>query len=140
MQRPIEKPVGTRVEELDTPALLLDLATFDANACRLSDPARPARAEAWVHKTPATARAQVRLSGISGIAVRSVAALKMPSACGIIKIKIKNIATACTTALILPLGRAAKAKPFNAQMVRNVPIIESRYKTTKTSSSSAIAR
>ena len=88
MQRPIEKPVGTRVEELDTPALLIDLATFDANACRLSDPARPGRAEVWVHKTPAIARVQVALPGVSGIAVRSVAEAEIFAAAGFDDIRI----------------------------------------------------
>lgn len=88
MQRPIEKPVGTPVDELDTPALLLDLATFEANASRLSDPARPARAEVWVHKTPAIARAQVAFPGILGIAVRSVAEAEVFAAAGFDDIRI----------------------------------------------------
>ena len=88
MQRPIEKPVGTRVDELDTPALTLDLAAFNANASRLSDPARPARAEAWVHKTPAIARLQVALPGVAGIAVRSVAEAETFAAAGFDDIRI----------------------------------------------------
>ena len=88
MQRPIANPVGTRVEELDTPALLIDLATFDANASRLSDPARLARAEVWVHKTPAIARIQVAVPGVSGIAVRSVAEAEVFAAAGFDDIRI----------------------------------------------------
>ena len=88
MQRPIRKPVGTRVEELDTPALLLDLPTFDAAVSRLSDPGHPARAEAWVHKTPAIARMQVALPGVSGIAVRSVAEAELFAAAGFDDIRI----------------------------------------------------
>ena len=88
MQRPIEKPIGTPVDELDTPALLLDLARFDANARRLSDAERPARAEAWVHKTPAIARIQVALPGVSGIAVRSVAEAEVFAAAGFDDIRI----------------------------------------------------
>ena len=72
MQRPIEKPIGTPVEELDTPALLLDLPRFDANAVRSVDPETLARVEAWVHKTPAIARLQTAVRGVSGIAVRSI--------------------------------------------------------------------
>ena len=88
MQQPIEKPVGTPVDELDTPVLLLDLATFEANASRLADPARPARAEAWVHKTPAIAKVQVALPGVSGIAVRSVAEAEIFAAAGFDDIRI----------------------------------------------------
>ena len=88
MQRPIEKPIGTPVDELDTAALLLDLARFDANARRLSDAERPARAEAWVHKTPAIARIQVALPGVSGIAVRSVTEAERFAAAGFDDIRI----------------------------------------------------
>ena len=88
MQRPIQKPIGTRVEELDTPALILDLATFDANASRLSDPEQDARAEAWVHKTPGIARLQVASPGVSGIAVRSIAEAEVFAAAGFDDIRI----------------------------------------------------
>ena len=88
MQRPVEKPNGTPVDELDTPALTLDLTTFDANASRLCDPARPARAEVWVHKTPAIARIQVALPGVSGIAVRSIAEAEIFAAAGFDDIRI----------------------------------------------------
>lgn len=88
MQRPIEKPSGTPVEELDTPALLLDLETFDANAEGLADPETPARAEAWIHKTPSIARIQVALPGVSGIAVRSIAEAETFAAAGFDDIRI----------------------------------------------------
>ena len=88
MQRPIDKPVGTPVDELDTPVLLLDLATFEANASQLADPARPARAEAWVHKTPAIAKVQLASPGVSGIAVRSIAEAETFAAAGFDDIRI----------------------------------------------------
>ena len=70
MQRPIEKPAGTPVEELDTPALIVDLDRLDANFATVSG---PSRAEVWVHKTPAIARLQAALPSVVGIAVRSIA-------------------------------------------------------------------
>ena len=88
MQRPIQKPVGTRVEELDTPALILDLTTFDTNASQLSDPEKPGRAEAWVHKTPAIARSQVAWPAVSGIAVRSIAEAEIFADAGFNDIRI----------------------------------------------------
>lgn len=88
MQRPIEKPIGTAVDELDTPALLLDLSRFDANVVRLSDSEQPARAEAWIHKTPAIAGIQVALPGVSGIAVRSIAEAEIFAAAGFDDIRI----------------------------------------------------
>ena len=75
MQRPIDRPLGTPVEELDTPALIVDIGQLDANLARSRhgpDWAPDARVEAWVHKTPAIARRQLDGVGLAGIAVRSV--------------------------------------------------------------------
>lgn len=88
MQRPIEKPVGTRVEELDTPALILDLAVFDDHASRFMDPRSPERVEAWVHRTPAIAHLQTELPGVAGIAVRSIAEAEVFAAAGFDDIRI----------------------------------------------------
>ena len=88
MQRPIEKPIGTGVEDLDTPALILDLAQFYENATRFAAHESPARAEAWVHKTPAIAGIQVAWPGVSGIAVRSVAEAEIFAAAGFDDIRI----------------------------------------------------
>lgn len=88
MQRPIEKPVGTRVEELDTPALLLDLERFDDVASQSVDPLTPVRVEAWIHKTPAIAHRQVALPGAAGIAVRSIAEAEVFAAAGFDDIQI----------------------------------------------------
>ena len=79
MQRPIEKPVGTPVRDIDTPALLVDLDRLDANIVAVRG---PARAEAWVHKTPAIARRQIAMAAIVGIAVRSIAEAEVFAAAG----------------------------------------------------------
>ena len=79
MQRPIEKPVGTPTRDIDTPALLVDLDRLDANVAAVRG---PARAEAWVHKTPAIARRQIAVAGIVGIAVRSIAEAEVFAAAG----------------------------------------------------------
>ncbi len=85
MQRPIKKPAGTPVEDLDTPALIVDLNRLDANFARI---AGPARAEVWVHKTPAIARRQVAHSSVFGIAVRSIAEAEIFAAAGFDDIRI----------------------------------------------------
>ena len=90
MQRPIEKPLGTRVEELDTPALLLDLARFEDNASRFEGLTPAVRAEAWVHKTPAIARLQVARAGVAGITVRSIAEAEIFAAAGFDHIGIRR--------------------------------------------------
>ena len=85
MQRPIEKPVGTPAREIDTPALLVDLDRLDANVAAVRG---PARAEAWVHKTPAIARRQVAAAAIVGIAVRSIAEAEVFAAAGFDDIRV----------------------------------------------------
>lgn len=85
MQRPIEKPVGTPARDIDTPALLVDLDRLDANVAAVRG---PARAEAWVHKTPAIARRQVAAAAIVGIAVRSIAEAEVFAAAGFVDVRI----------------------------------------------------
>ena len=85
MQRPIEKPVGTPAREIDTPALLVDLDRLDANVAAVRG---PARAEAWVHKTPAIARRQVANADVVGIAVRSIAEAEAFAAAGFDDIRV----------------------------------------------------
>ena len=95
MQRPIEKPVGTPVREIDTPALLVDLDRLDANVAAVRG---PARAEAWAHKTPAIARRQVAHADIVGIAVRSIAEAEVFAATGFDDIRVLR-------ALVTPRAR-----------------------------------
>ena len=85
MQRPIESPLGTPVQEIDTPALLVDLATLDANIATLGE---GVRAEVWVHKTPAIARRQTARPGVVGIAVRSIAEAEVFAAAGFDDIRV----------------------------------------------------
>ena len=85
MQRPIEKPVGTPAREIDTPALLVDVDRLDANVAVIRG---PARAEAWVHKTPAIARRQVAHADVVGIAVRSIAEAEVFAAAGFDDIRV----------------------------------------------------
>ena len=109
MQRPIEKPVGTSVEELDTPALILDLARFDANATRYQDAASPVRAQAWLHKTPAIARRQLAWPGIAGIAVRSIAEAEVFAAAGFDDIRVlRPLVTAASRRRAAAVAETAK--------------------------------
>ena len=85
MQRPIQKPVGTPARDIDTPALLVDLDRLDANVGTIRG---RARAEAWVHKTPAIARRQVAHADVVGIAVRSIAEAEVFAAAGFDDIRV----------------------------------------------------
>ena len=84
MQRPIDRPVGARLEELDTPALLVDVGRLDAVVA----PPEPVRVEAWVHKTPAITRLQVAHPQVRGIAVRSIAEAEVFAGAGFEDIRI----------------------------------------------------
>lgn len=87
MQRPLEKPIGTPMEELDTPALLLDIAVLDANL-EAAMPPGPAWAEVWNHKTPAIAMRQLARYPMSGVAVRSISEAEVFAAAGCMDVRI----------------------------------------------------
>ena len=106
MQRPIEKPVGTPVREIDTPALLVDLDRLDANVAAVRG---PARAEAWVHKTPAIARCQVANADVVGIAVRSIAEAEAFAAAGFDDIRVlRPLVTAKAQERASALGKSIR--------------------------------
>ena len=106
MQRPIEKPAGTPVEDLDTPALIVDLDRLDANFAAV---AGPSRAEVWVHKTPAIARRQVAHPSVFGIAVRSIAEAEIFAAAGFDDIRIlRPLVTDASTRRAEALARSIR--------------------------------
>lgn len=106
MQRPIEKPVGTPARDIDTPALLVDLDRLDANVAAVGG---PARAEAWVHKTPAIARRQTAHAAVVGIAVRSIAEAEVFAIAGFDDIRVlRPLVTAAARQRAAALGRSIR--------------------------------
>ncbi|MCY4012769.1 MAG: hypothetical protein OXG82_08660 [Gammaproteobacteria bacterium] len=106
MQRAIEKPVGTPVRDIDTPALLVDLERLDANVGVVQG---PARAEAWVHKTPAIARRQTAGSNVVGIAVRSIAEAEAFANAGFDDIRVlRPLVTPASQRRAAALGRSIR--------------------------------
>ena len=85
MQRPLPTAIGAPVEEIDTPALLVDLDRLDANVAALKV---PARAAVWVHKTPAIAHRQAQSPHFRGLAVRSLAEAEVFAAAGFTDIRV----------------------------------------------------
>ena len=75
------------MEELDTPALLVDVAKLDANLAA-AEPPRPVRAQTWIHKTPAIALRQLAVPNVVGLAVRGVAEAEVFAAAGCADIRI----------------------------------------------------
>lgn len=77
MERPVSRPIGTPAEQLDTPALVVDLAIMERNIETLHSFFRTAGARArphtTAHKCPAIAHKQMAAGGTAGgIAVSRV--------------------------------------------------------------------
>lgn len=77
MERPVFKPVGTRVQELDTPALVVDLDVLEENIETLHSFFRRSQAKirpyVGAHKCPAIAHKQMAAGGtVGGIMVATV--------------------------------------------------------------------
>jgi D-serine deaminase-like pyridoxal phosphate-dependent protein len=85
--------VGTRIEDLDTPALIVDLDVLDANIATLSGLLR-ARGVAWrphakAHKSPAVAH-RLLAAGAIGITCAKLSEAEVYAAAGIRDILIAN--------------------------------------------------
>ncbi len=77
MERPVLKPVGTPVEELDTPALVVDLDVLDKNIDTVHSFFRGSQAKlrprVEAHRCPAIAHKQLAAAGtVGGISVGNV--------------------------------------------------------------------
>lgn len=92
MQPPPAQP-GMRVDQIDTPALLIDLDALDYNLDRMADLLRPTgarlRAHAKTHKSPVIARQQIA-RGAVGSCVQKVGEAEMLAWGGIPDILVSN--------------------------------------------------
>ncbi len=125
MERPILKPVGTPSQELDTPALVVDLdilesnisnfhAQFEASNLRL-------RPHLQSHLSPAIAHMQLRAPGTAGgVAVSTVGQAETFAQHGLNDILITNLAvTRPKIARVAALARRTNLK-IGADNARNV--------------------
>lgn len=93
VERPITKHPGVRVEELDTPALVVELDAFEANLEVVHSYFRgrvaTVRPSVHTHKTPALAHRTLAVEGAGpGVAVVSVTEAEVFAAAGINDIRI----------------------------------------------------
>ncbi len=94
MERPIFQPVGTPVEELDTPALVVDLDLMERNIqtyqgyfAGTSATVRPVLTS---HLSPQVARRQLSVPGCRGVAVTTVGEAEVFAAAGFDDVLLSN--------------------------------------------------
>ena len=96
MERPVFKPIGTPSEELDTPALVVDLGAVESNIStvhrRVQGAGSRVRPKLNAHLCPAIGHMQVRAGGTSGVAVSTVGQAEVFSQHGFDDILIANLA------------------------------------------------
>ena len=96
MERPVFKPIGTPSEELDTPALVVDLGAVESNITtvhrRVQDAGSRVRPRLDAHLCPAIGHMQVGAGGTSGVAVSTVGQAEVFSQHGFDDILIANVA------------------------------------------------
>ena len=95
MERPIFQPVGTPVEELDTPALVIDLEIMDRNIqtfqAYFKDSAAKVRPVVTSHLCPQIARRQLAADGtVGGIAVTTLGEAEVFANAGFSDILLAN--------------------------------------------------
>ena len=128
MERPIFQPVGTPVEELDTPALVVDLDVMDRNIQTFQgyfkDSAAKVRPATTSHLCPQIARRQLDAGGtVGGIAVTTLGEAEVFAGSGFADILLANqVVTAskirrlCALAGQTSLGVAVDS-PENAEQL-----------------------
>ena len=96
MERPVFKPIGTASEDLDTPALVVDLGAVESNITTVHRLVQEAgsklRPRLDAHLCPAIGHMQVRCGGTSGVAVSTVSQAEVFSQHGFDDIMIANVA------------------------------------------------
>ena len=114
MERPTFKPVGTPVEELDTPALVVDLDALEQNIETLHsffrDSSAKVRPHVAAHMCPAIAHKQLAAGGtVGGISVTTVGQAEVFAQQGFDDIFVANeVVTKQKMALLCALAHHAK--------------------------------
>ncbi|MBM3933895.1 MAG: DSD1 family PLP-dependent enzyme [SAR202 cluster bacterium] len=114
MERPIFKPVGTPVEQLDTPSLIVNIEALESNIAAMAgffkDKKAKLRPHIEVHRTPAIAHKQLAAGGtVGGIAVSTVGQGEVFAQSGFTDVFVGNvIVTGPKIARLCALARQAK--------------------------------
>ena len=114
MQRPIFKPVGTHVEDLDTPALVVDLDALGRNIKAMHssfrDGAVRLRPSVESHRCPAIAHMQLAAGGtVGGVSTSTVGQAEVFAAAGITDLLVASmVVTAPKIERLCALARRAR--------------------------------
>ena len=125
MERPILKPIGTPAEQLDTPALVVDLDILESNIAnfhaRFHNSGPKLRPHIQSHLSPAIAHIQLRAPGtVGGIAVSTLGQAETFAQHGFHDILITNLAvTAPKIARVAALAKRTDLK-IGADNPRNI--------------------
>ena len=125
MERPILKPIGTPAEELDTPALVVDLDILETNISEFhshfEDSGQRLRPHLQSHLSPAIAHMQLRAPGtVGGVAVSTLGQAEIFAQRGFDDILITNLAvTAPKISRVAALARRASVK-IGADNAQNI--------------------
>ena len=101
MERPIFKPIGTPEEELDTPALVVNLGKLDRNietmAAFFRDQKAKLRPRIGAHGSPAIAHMQLAAGGtVGGVTATTLGQAEVFAANGLVDVFISNIVVSPT--------------------------------------------
>lgn len=125
MERPILKPIGTPAEQLDTPALVLDLDILESNIAnfhaRFQNSGSKLRPHIQPHLSPAIAHTQLNAPGtVGGIAVSTLGQAETFAQHGFRDILITNLAvTPPKIARVAALAKRTDLK-ISADNPRNI--------------------
>ena len=124
MERPVAKPIGTPIQELDTPALVVDIDALESNISTVHENVQRAsvtlRPRLDAHLCPAVGHMQLRAGSAAGVAVSTIGQAEVFSQHGFDDILIVNLAvTRSQIARVASLARRANIA-VGADAARNI--------------------
>jgi D-serine deaminase-like pyridoxal phosphate-dependent protein len=143
MERPVAKPIGAPSEELDTPALVVDIDALESNISTVHDNVRRAgvtlRPRLDAHLSPVIGHMQMRAGGTAGVAVSTIGQAEVFSQHGFDDILIVNLAvTRSQIARVTSLARRVSVT-IGADTARNIEDLDAAARSASAEVGVAVA-